>query len=368
MFAYIIVDIDLEDLPMVGLNMDRFMEHKHTNLVIYSLGHLLVDLFSIGVLMAGLFRSSATFLQIVPYVIFYNVLAFGLQPFIGYYCDIKQNPHLLALAGTILVLLGFYVSTIFYPLALLMAGIGNAMFHIGAGVIVLNIAPGKATYPGLFVAPGAIGVYLGTMLGKVDSPLLGIISLLLMMVIILIYFLKQGDLPLYWNGIKPQRWHQTALMFLLLVVASRSFVGFAINYSWKQNLPLALLLVAAVVLGKAFGGVIADRFSLRSVGTVSLLFSIPLLFLGENFFIFGMLGMLAFNMTMPITLVGIANILRRYPGFAFGLTCLALLIGALPALLGLPAIPIWIILALTGSTAIMLYIGLGDSREETENV
>lgn len=38
---------------------------------------------------------------------------------------------------------------------------------------------------------------------------------------------------------------------------------------------------------------------------------------------------------MPITLVAISNILPGRPGFAFGLTCLALILGALPAFSGL---------------------------------
>ena len=42
------------------------------------------------------------------------------------------------------------------------------------------------------------------------------------------------------------------------------------------------------------------------------------------------LGVLLFNMTMPVTLAAVSNILVGRAGFAFGLTALALLIGALP--------------------------------------
>ena len=41
--------------------------------------------------------------------------------------------------------------------------------------------------------------------------------------------------------------------------------------------------------------------------------------------------MFLFQATMPITLTAISNMLPGRPGFAFGLTCLALIIGALPA-------------------------------------
>jgi hypothetical protein len=41
-------------------------------------------------------------------------------------------------------------------------------------------------------------------------------------------------------------------------------------------------------------------------------------------------GIFLFNMTMPITLVVISNTFQGRQGFAFGLTTLALIIGALP--------------------------------------
>ena len=46
----------------------------------------------------------------------------------------------------------------------------------------------------------------------------------------------------------------------------------------------------------------------------------------------GMLGMFALNITMPITLVAVTDVLPGREGFSFGLTCAALIAGALPAL------------------------------------
>jgi hypothetical protein len=50
--------------------------------------------------------------------------------------------------------------------AVIFAGIGNALFYIGGGTISLSLIPRKATAPGIFVAPGALGVLVGTLLGK----------------------------------------------------------------------------------------------------------------------------------------------------------------------------------------------------------
>jgi FSR family fosmidomycin resistance protein-like MFS transporter len=74
----------------------------------------------------------------------------------------------------------------------------------------------------------------------------------------------------------------------------------------------------------------------------------------------GMIGMFLFNMTMPITMVAIANILPGKPGFAFGLNCLALIIGALPffyKFIQVSAIQPYILYVIIFS-AISVFIGL----------
>ena len=46
-------------------------------------------------------------------------------------------------------------------LAVVLAGLGNAAFHVGAGAMVLRLSPNRAAAAGLFVAPGAIGLAIG---------------------------------------------------------------------------------------------------------------------------------------------------------------------------------------------------------------
>ena len=36
------------------------------------------------------------------------------------------------------------------------------MFHAGGGCISLNLGKGKSKLPGIFVAPGAVGLFLGS--------------------------------------------------------------------------------------------------------------------------------------------------------------------------------------------------------------
>ena len=50
--------------------------------------------------------------------------------------------------------------------AALAAGLGNAAFHVGAGLETLSVSREKASPLGLFVSPGAVGLFCGTALGK----------------------------------------------------------------------------------------------------------------------------------------------------------------------------------------------------------
>jgi threonine/homoserine/homoserine lactone efflux protein len=62
-------------------------------------------------------------------------------------------------------------------------------------------------------------------------------------------------------------------------------------------------------------------------------------------------------MTMPVTLVAIADLFPERPGFAFGLTCLALIAGALPVMLHLvrTIAPVPVVLWVLGSAALLWY-------------
>ena len=68
-----------------------------------------------------------------------------------------------------------------------------------------------------------------------------------------------------------------------------------------------------------------------NVAVIGLLLSIPLLRYGYHPFL-AILGMFCFNLTMPITVTALANMMPKYKGFAFGLTTLCLLAGFLPVI------------------------------------
>jgi FSR family fosmidomycin resistance protein-like MFS transporter len=100
------------------------------------------------------------------------------------------------------------------------------------------------------------------------------------------------------------------------------------------------------MLGKALGGILADKFGLGWVGISSLAISAVLLGFYSSFPLCGMIGIFLFNMTMPITLVMLANTLKGREGFAFGLTTLALILGAMPYYADFSLAKMWIFLSI----------------------
>ena len=92
-------------------------------------------------------------------MLLYNAAAFALQAPVGFIIDKALNPKLAAIIGLVCVAVSFlFWDNIFA--ALIIIGIGNALFHVGGGSLVLSLKNKKATFSGIFVAPGGIGLAL----------------------------------------------------------------------------------------------------------------------------------------------------------------------------------------------------------------
>ncbi len=309
------------------------MKTISANLFVYGAAHLLVDAVCIGVLFSVVSSPiySSTFATYL--IITYNLLAFGLQVFVGFLADILKASRVPAALGIAITAL----STVFIvpvpAAAVVIAGIGNALFHVGGGVVSLGLTPRRAAAPGIFVAPGALGLMVGTLLGKsghfVAWPFL--IGLTFMVVLIFVvprtssYGERAHPSPRLGPGA------EYVIYLVLFVIAVRSLAGFALVFPWKSDVGLLVLLTMSVVLGKGLGGLLADRFGWTITAVGSLVASIPLLSLGGSVPALGMLGVFLFNITMPVTLTMVSNMLPGRPGTSFGLTCAALVLGTLPA-------------------------------------
>ena len=290
----------------------------------------------------------------------YNIIAFGLQPVIGMLCDEKESwrkwsgwKGITAVnAGCWAAILSIQsagwslgpeepVRTVLAWFAMIICALGNAAFHVGAGRDVLIHSVGRMKDNGIFVSSGALGVGLGTFLGSTNGipALLGGAILLNILALILIKSMtgKTDDDHVPAAGeIQASSFHQakdmpflTAVILLFLVVVLRAFAGSSIPLEWERIGLLVLLPSAASCLGKALGGMAGDRFGACRTGVGSLLLSIPLIVFGAANPLLSLAGILLFNMTMPVTLCALVSLMPKNPGFAFGLTTLALLLGTM---------------------------------------
>ncbi len=300
-----------------------------SNILVYSASHALVDATCAATLFAIVTLGQTGSQDLFYFVVLYNVIAFSTQPIWGLLVDIFKVPMYSAIVGILLVAL----STLFlqFPfLVALIAGIGNALFHVGGGVTSLNLAPGKAALPGIYVAPGALGLMIGILVGKNGYFIAWPFVLLLVGSALLILRTPQPEISAPRKLPGNLRWFETVILLLLLSVAVRSMVGLSLVLPWKSNIVLFLALTGAVVLGKALGGILGDRFGWTAVAVSGLILSAPLLAFFPQIPAIAILGTFLFNLSMPITLVCLVEMLPGKSGFAFGLTTLALIIGALP--------------------------------------
>ena len=121
-------------------------------LVIYSILHFLVDLSCVTLV----YNITNNLVELALYlIIIYNFLAFAMQLPLGVLVDKIRKNNKVAVIGTGMVVIAhFFIINPF--LAIIIAGIGNSLFHLGAGVEILEQSNNKAAQIGIFVSTGAL--------------------------------------------------------------------------------------------------------------------------------------------------------------------------------------------------------------------
>jgi len=306
----------------------------------YSLIHFAVDFSCIAILTGIVLPAVSGRNELILCVLLYNAFAFAFQLPIGLLGDFLNKNALLSALGCIMVAFSWLIPNI--AAVCIVAGIGNACFHVGGGIDVLNISNRKAAFPGIFVAPGAMGVFLGAMVVNKGFNKFYLIAILMILCAAVLCFLfsavknkyniqnTRPSLELKING-------KTLAMAACLVatIFLRSYMGTILKYSFKTDILMGTLFVVCIVLGKAFGGIIGDKFGWLKTSMITLLAAAILFAFSFKSTAAAMIAILLFNMTMPITLTALANSLKLGKGFAFGLTTFALFLGVIPAAFGL---------------------------------
>ena len=297
--------------------------------------HAFIDASTVTVIFSTIGIHKVSWQTGAALVIGYDLIAFAGQPFLGILADKLGNMRTVIIAGIVLTAtsLGLMLTS---PLAAcIVAGVGNALFHLGAGAVCIYIKKGRAAPTGVFVGPGALGLSFGIWFGKSGMVMVWpfLIALGAALVVSALIALPQTHrFPDAEPGIidKKFTWPWLGLFLVLSSIFFRSLVGHAGSYACPKIPSVLFGLGGAACLGKMIGGILCDRFGWLRTSTIVLAISMPFIAFGNSNPILVGVGLGFFQMTMAVTLVAIAMLFPKFPAFAFGLNCLAFILGALP--------------------------------------
>jgi FSR family fosmidomycin resistance protein-like MFS transporter len=303
--------------------------------------------------------------EVAQLVLLYNVVAFGGQPIAGLITDGVRNPRAAASIGLLLTFAGLLLSPADPRAAIVVAGAGGALFHVGGGALALCAAPGRAAPVGMFAAPGVLGLAIGGALAASNSVPVAPFAAALAIVFALVaaapvpplpYRADRRDEPMFDR-------HDVVMMLLLSAIALRSAVWNIFQLIESADAGALVVLAIAAAIGKVCGGVIADYVGWRLWSMAALIASTPILtFAGHR------LAPLAFGLallqsaTAPL-LAMLAQSAPRHPATAAGLGLgLAIAAGGLPSLVLPAALQTRIVVALFGTGAVAVLAAVGRMR------
>ena len=286
-----------------------------------AVAHFLVD----GVCAATLFGRLGNDPDLSMLIMLYSTLAFSTQGLVGIIAD-RVKRHLQAdVLALITVAAGFFIPL---PplLTVIVVSVGNSVFHVAGGAMTLEDSGGEAGALGVFVAPGTIGLNIGTL-----WPASG-----LTMAIAL--FLCAAGLGVLGNRRTVRNRGDArpnppsaldAIILLTLSVAVRAIGGIAVVFPWNITSGMAMLLTLFVFAGKTTGGMMCDRIGVRLTVTASIIPAALLIAFCSKWIIPSLIGQFLLNLSMPVTLWLLYRAMPDSPGFAFGLAASALWPGTL---------------------------------------
>ena len=252
----------------------------------------------------------------------YNILAFVTQSPVGSLIDRYNKPKFFLGISIIALILG-YLFTDVWIVSVLFIGVGNSVFHVAGGKYVTDKSGNDISHLGIFVSTGAVGLVLGQRYFDF-LPIAYILFSIFIVCGLLVIFSSDSETVecsyVYKNADK----HVFALLAVIGVVVIRSFVGKIATPDFDLSKHMFLIIAIGTALGKAMGGVCSKFLGVRVTAIVSLSISAICLTLGTGNAVLYLLGVFAFNFSMPITLYYANILLKGSEGFAFGTLAAAL--------------------------------------------
>ena len=310
-----------------------------SSILTFSFGHFLTD-FSCGWLLCSM--NAAGQLELTDaarIILLFNLLAFGTQFLFGLAADrFALNGRFFAAGGCAAVAAALAVGGHSPVAAVLLAGLGSAAFHVGGGIDAVTREAGF-TRAGIFVSTGVPGIALGAHFGEEQKiPVFFLIGLLIFTALAAVSLCTGTRRETQNLSYREDDDDASAPVFssvgmavtlLLGAILIRAWAGFLAPNAGSESRFAFAIPAAAAFAGMFLGGVLADLFGARKVGTLAVLISIPLFFAGAEHFLVFAAAIFFFNAAMPVTLVELVRRLKGREGLAFGLTELAALCGYL---------------------------------------
>jgi FSR family fosmidomycin resistance protein-like MFS transporter len=336
---------------------------KRSKIPLMAIGHGLNDC------IAGFFLGSLAIMKIEPLqagiaVTIYNLLAFGGQYPVAIWLEKNISPKkflVSAYALNIAAVIVFYFSP---QLAILLAGIASAIYHVAGGTVCAR--ENKAFHIGIFAAPGVAGLIAGALLAWNH---INIISVLLTSSILLFYFLTRLKFESSAIDIKensseskksPIDQHDLIMILLLLIISLRSVVWNIFQLMNESNYTLLIAIGISAFVGKIAGGWLADKIGWRLYAMLSIVIATPLLTLFRKEWLLFCLGIGLLQSGIPATTSLLIQSLKRKTARGVSLSFgAAIIIGALasffPLQLLLNQTPV-ILLTSTGMLVIFILL------------
>jgi FSR family fosmidomycin resistance protein-like MFS transporter len=272
-------------------------------------------------------------------ILLYNLLAFGHQPIAGVVTDRWQRPRVAVWVGLGCLVLAVLLSQPQPQVAIVLAGIGSAAFHVGGGALATLATPNQTLGAGLFTAPGVVGLAIGGALGIANYPAQGMLILLLLG---LSGVLLPCKLPTVHDSAEISH-HKASqlsaknpnpkspiqnpksidrdwlLLVLLSAIALNSVVwtGFQFFLLGKTSVLIAMAIAAAI--GKLGGSILAEMWGWRRGSISALVVAMPLLILGESHLVALLAGVALLQSTVPVTLTATVRLMPQQPATASSL-------------------------------------------------
>lgn len=271
-----------------------------------ALGHGINDLLA-GYFLGCLAAGSGDITRIGLSLLLYNLLAFGGQYPVAIWLE-RIGQHQKMISGAFLLNLGAAVLFFSIPsLAVVMAGIASAIYHVAGGSVCAS--RDKALPIGLFAAPGVAGLIAGGYLAwehyQLQWPLVSICILFT----VIIQFIgipnmvtsqSSRDQPVTSPGIHLDK-HDLIMILLLLVISLRSAVWNIFQLLHDQQYDWLLAIALAAFAGKILGGWLADRVGWKTYTWLSMTAAAPLIHFFRNELLLFCIGIGLLQSGIPAT-------------------------------------------------------------------